>query len=138
MYYQPQLANYNQCQRYPCDITTKQAPYRTDYDRGEVEKRGIIHSLIPSPDKNQLSIIPLYIKPYYSKITPTIYSGDSLKTETSKIHQLKSQPKLPSKDKKPNPSSLDVASSWPWTELYYTGAIDPKSTKKELIMMVNQ
>ena len=46
-YYQP--ANYNQRQQYFHDKTTKQVPYRTDYDRGKLVKRGNIHSVIPTP-----------------------------------------------------------------------------------------
>ena len=80
MYYQPQPANYNQRQQYHHDRTTQQAPYITDYDKEDVEKCGVTHSGIPSPEIKQLPIIPLGGVPYYRKKTPTVSSGDSLKT----------------------------------------------------------
>ena len=55
-HYQP--TDYNQRQQYRHDITTKQFSYRTDYDRGEVEKYGIIHSGIPTPYIKQVPFIP--------------------------------------------------------------------------------
>ena len=61
--------------------------------------------------------------------TPIVSSGNSLKTETIKIHQLKLQPNMPSKDKESNPSSQDVALSWISTEVDYTATINDKTTK---------
>ena len=71
-------------------------------------------------------------EPYYRKKTPTVSSGTSLKTETSKMHQFKLQLKLPSKNKESTPLSIDVASSWVSTEVDYTAVIDPKPTKMGL------
>ena len=59
-----------------------------------VEKRGIIHSGIPSPDIKKLPMIPLDNAPYYRKKNPNVASGTSSKTESSKMNKLKSQPKL--------------------------------------------
>ena len=42
-------------------------------------------------------MIPFGNEPYYGKKNPTVYSVTSLKTETIKMHQFKSQPKLQSK-----------------------------------------
>ena len=47
-YYQP--ANYNQRQQYFYDKTTKQVPYRTDYDREQIKIHGNINCQIPTPD----------------------------------------------------------------------------------------
>ena len=69
---------------------------------------------------------------YYRKEKPTVASGTSLKTKTNKIHQLKSNPKLPSKCKESNPSSLHIASSWVSTEVYYTATINDKPKRGEL------
>ena len=44
-----QPANHNQRQKYRHDITTQQAPYRNDHDRGELKKYGSIYSVLPSP-----------------------------------------------------------------------------------------
>ena len=62
-------------------------------------KRGIIHSGIPSPDMKQFPIVPLGNEPHYRNKTPTSSPYTSLKTDTINVHQLKSQPKFPSKDK---------------------------------------
>ena len=118
-YYQPQPANNNKCQQYLHDRKTQQAPYI---------KRGIIHSGITSPEKKS-PIIPLGNEPYYRNKNPTVSSDTSLKTETRNIHQLRSQMKLPSKDKESTPSSTDIASSWVSTEVYHTDAINPRATK---------
>ena len=97
LYYQTQPDNYNQRQQYPRDITTQQDHYITDYDKENVGKCGVAYIVIPSPDIKQLPTISLVDVPYYRKKNPIIYSCTSLKTETSKMHQLKSQPKLQSK-----------------------------------------
>ena len=73
-----------------------------------MDKHGFTNSGIPSPDIKQCSIIPLGNVPNYSKKNTTVSSDTSLKTETSKIPQLKTQQKLQSKDKELNPSSLDI------------------------------
>ena len=57
-YYQPQLANYNQRQKYIHDRRTQQAPSRNDYDRDKVVKHGNINNGIPPPDQ-KIPIIPL-------------------------------------------------------------------------------
>ena len=101
-------ANYNQRQQCRHHRKTQQAPYRTDYDKEKVDKRGVTYSGIPSPDIKQWPIIPLVNVPYYRNINPTVSSGTSLKTETRKIHQLNSQPNLQSKYKESTPSSHDV------------------------------
>ena len=67
----------------------------------------------------------------------TLSSGTLLKTETIKMHQLKSKPKLQSKDKESTPLYLDLASSWVSTEVDYTTTIYPKPTREELDIMVN-
>ena len=74
---------------------------------------------------------------YYSNIIPPPSSGTSLKTVTSKMPQLKSQPKLQSKDKKSTISSLDVESSWVSTELDFTNTINPTPTREESDNMDN-
>ena len=51
--------------------------------------------------------------------------------------QLKTHPKLQTKDKEWNTSYIDVASSWDSTEVYYTTKIGPKTTRKELYSMGN-
>ena len=61
-----------------------------------MDKHGFTNSGIPSPDIKQCSIIPLGNVPNYSKKNTTVSSDTSLKTETSKIPQLKTQPKLQS------------------------------------------
>ena len=66
-YYQPQPPDdYNQRQQYLHHITKQQASYITDYDKGKVDKCGCTNSGIPSPDINQLPIIPLINVPKYS------------------------------------------------------------------------
>ena len=98
---------------------------------------GSIHSVIPSPDIKQLQIITLGKKHQYSKKNPHVSSSSSLNTETSKMHQFKSQPQLPSKDKESNHSYQDVASSWVPTEVDYTAPIDDKPEKYQLKLMGN-
>ena len=60
---------------------------------------GFTNSGIPSLDIKQLTIIPLGNVANYSNKNPTIYFGTSLKTKTRKMTQLKTQPKLQTKDK---------------------------------------
>ena len=64
-----------------------------------MDKSVVTQSGIPSSEKIKLPIIPLVNALNYSKKIPTVYSGTSLKTETSKILQLKTQPKLQSQYK---------------------------------------
>ena len=97
-----------------------------------MEKCGVTHIVIPSPDMRQLPIIPLDNVHYFRKKNLTIYSCTSLKTETSKMNKLNSYPKLQSKYKKSTTSYLDVASSWVSTEVDYTTVIDPKPKIEEL------
>ena len=94
-----------------------------------MENCGVTHSGIPSPDIKQLLIIPLGNLPYYRKKTPTVSSGNPLNTDTIKMHQLKPQPKLHSKDKESTPLSIGVASGWVSTEVDCTTAINPKPTR---------
>ena len=54
----------------------------------KVDKHGVIHSGIPSPEIKQLTIIPLGNVPNYRNKIPNVSSDTSLKTETSKMHQL--------------------------------------------------
>ena len=76
--------------------------------------------------------------PNYSKKTATIYFGTSLRSETIKIPQLNTQPKIQRKYQEINPSYLDAASSWDTTEANYTTTqIGPKPTRKVLDNMVN-
>ena len=93
----------------------------------KVDKRGFTQSVIPSYDIKQLPIIPFGNVHNYSKKTPTVYSGYSLKTETRKIPQLNTQPKLQSQNKESNPSYLGVASSS--NGIDYTILMDPKPKK---------
>ena len=72
-------------------------------------KHGIAQIGIPSFYIEQLPIIPLVNVWYYRNKNATVSSGTSLKTETSKMHQLKPRSKLQLKDKESTPSSLDVA-----------------------------
>ena len=58
-------------------------------------------------------------------------------TETIKIHQLKSQPNMPSKDKESTTLSQDVKSSSVSTKVDYTATINNKPTKEELNLMGN-
>ena len=88
--HQPHTANYNQRQLYHHGITTQQALYINDYYKAEVEKCGIIHGEIPSPDKKKLPKVPLGNVPYYRKKNPTGSSGNSLKTETRNMYKLNS------------------------------------------------
>ena len=64
-----------------------------------MDKRGVTHSGITSPEIKQLTIIPLVNVPYYRKKNPTVSSDSSLEKETRKMHQLKSHTKLQSKYK---------------------------------------
>ena len=104
---------------------------------GKNWKRGSIRSGIPSPSIMQLPIIPFGNEHQYSNKTPTVYFGNYLKTETRKMHQLKSQPKLTSKDKELTCQYQDVALSWVSTEVGYTATINDKATKEELKLMSN-
>ena len=63
-----------------------------------MDKCGVTHSGIPSHEKKKISMIPLGNVPYYREKNPTVSSGTYLKTKTRNMHQLKSQPKLQSKD----------------------------------------
>ena len=74
-----------------------------------MDKRDVTHGVIPSPDIKQLPIIPFVTVSYYRRNNPTVSSVTSLKTETSKMHQLNSQPKLQSKYKESTLSYLDVS-----------------------------
>ena len=58
--------------------------------------------------------------------------GISLKTETIKMHNLKSHTKLPSKYNESTCSSQEIASIWISTGVSYTVPIDDKPTKIEL------
>ena len=99
-YYQPQTPDdYNQRQQYHSHRRKQQAPCRTGHDREKVYKRGVNHSGIPSPEIKQLPIIPIGNVPTYTKKNPTVSSGASLKTETRKMLQLTTQPKLQTKDR---------------------------------------
>ena len=62
----------------------------------KVDKRGVAQSGSPSYDIKQLPTISFINVHSFSKKNPTVYSGNYLKTETSKIPQLKTQPKLQS------------------------------------------
>ena len=64
-----------------------------------MDKRGVTQSGIPSSDIKQLPIIPMSNLQNYSTKKPTVSYGYSLRTETSKIPQLKTRPKLHSQDK---------------------------------------
>ena len=66
---------------------------------------------------------------------PTVSYDSSLKTETRKIYQLKSQMKLPSKYKESTRSSQDIAFSWDSTEVDFVVTIDDKPTKSEFYNM---
>ena len=55
-------------------------------------KHGVTQSGIPSPDIKRLPIVPLRNVQNFSKKNPTVSSGNYLEKETSKIHQLQSQP----------------------------------------------
>ena len=62
-------------------------------------KHGRIHSGIPTPYKKQVPVIPFGNEQQYRGTHQTLYLGSSLKKDAIKTHQLKSQTKLPSKDK---------------------------------------
>ena len=74
-------------------------------------KNGVNQSGIPSSAVKQLPIIPLSNVQNFSKKNTTVYYGNSLKTETNKNTQLKTQPKLQSQYKESTPSFPGVASS---------------------------
>ena len=97
-YYQPQtIVNYNHLQQHHHHKTTQQATYRIYYGIVKVDKCGVTQSGIPSPDTKTLPIITLIYAPKYIIKYPTVSSHTSLKTETSKIPQLKTHTKLQSK-----------------------------------------
>ena len=95
-----------------------------------MDKRGYNQSGIPSPDIKQSPIIPLGNVPNYSKKNPTYSYGNYLNTETSRMPQLKTQPKLQKNYKESTTSHIEVASSWFSTEVDYTTQIGPKPTRK--------
>ena len=89
-------------------------------------KIGVTQSGIHESDMEQLPIIPLGNVPIYTNKNPTVSSVSSLKTKTSKIYQLKTQPKLQSQDQESTPYSLGFESSLVTTKVDYTTAICPK------------
>ena len=97
----------------------------------------MIHGGIPSQEIKKSPIIPLNIVMHYRRKTLTVSSGNPFKTDTRKMHKLKTHPKLQSKYKESTPSSLDVASSWVSNEVDYTTGINHKPTKEELDNMGN-
>ena len=58
-----------------------------------------------------------------------------MKTETRNMHQLKSHPKISSKDKESTRFSQDISSSWVSAEEDCTAPIDNKPTKEWLKFM---
>ena len=87
-------SDYNQHQNYLYRRTTPLATYRTDYDKEKLDKYGVNQSGIPLYDIKQLPIFPLSKVKNFIKKNPTFYYENNLKTETCKIPQLKTQPKL--------------------------------------------
>ena len=102
-----------------------------------MDKRGVTYSGIPSPEIKQSPIIPLGNVPYHMRKNPTVASGIYLNMDSGKINQLKSHPKLKSKDKEPTPSYLKVEWGWVSTEVDYSSEIDPQPTIELLYNMGN-
>ena len=75
--------------------------------------------------------IPFGNEQQYMEKHPIVSSGSYLNTKNSKIHQLKSQTNLQSKDNESTRLSQEIASSWVSTEVDYTVSIDDKPTKPE-------
>ena len=74
-----------------------------------MDKHGFTLNRIPLPDIKHLQMIPLGNLQTYSEKNIIVSSGTSLKTETTNIPQVKTQPKLQTKYKESNPSSLEVS-----------------------------
>ena len=75
---------------------------------------------------------------YYARNeNPTDSSPDFLRTESSRMHKIKSLPGLQSKDKESSLSYIGVESSRFSTEVDYTTTIDTKPTKDEWNNMSN-
>ena len=94
-YYQPQPpADYNQRQQYCNYRATQQAPHRTDHYKEKVNKRGVTQSRIPSSDIKNYQLSHQVMYGIIVRKNQSVHYGPSLKTETRKIPQIVTQPKL--------------------------------------------
>ena len=90
-YYQPQPAVQNHRQQFSHDRMIQQASYKNDYYRDEGVAHGMIHSGIPTLEKQATPIIPLE-NHSYSRKKPTDSSSTFLRKGTSRMKKLSSFP----------------------------------------------